>query len=232
MTNKQPQRMQDIPLTPANYAIVDSYARDIVGRGGTVPQHVAGWLRSAEATYNGMSPADQARVVGELQTARQHVAAYHAADGARTGYSEGDQYLRDASRGIGGQFDGADAAKLREISENKPTYKTVNKPVLSRQSGGRYEKQTIKETKYTDSESRRAALVLAFGKADAERAANGADAYGPLGRDIDPAYRNSGCERTRDVCEAWDQINAASAGGHALPTTNYEPATSGVAPTE
>lgn len=225
------QNLKDIPITPENYARLESFAYNIQARTGSIPQEFIDWHNRAVATLDSLPPDRQQAAVYELDQHRGAVAQAQAVTERAVGYNEAQRYFKDASRGIGGNVEGADARKLREIAENKTTVTKTRVPVRGANGSTvadpwtkqtRYETKRTESQKYSDSDARRAALVLAFAKHDSKRAEAGAPMFAKSDG-IDPAYLNSPHERTRDVAEAMEQVESQAAIGGPMPTDDYEP---------
>lgn len=221
-----PRNMNEIPLTPGNYARIEKYAQHILQRGGEIPAPMIGWLQAADSAFQQLAPQHQHMALQQLEHERTVIAKYDRVQDGAVGRSEANQWFKEHSRGIGGQQDGANASKLREIAENKTTTTKQTRQVLT-SDGVRKETVYKDSQKYSDSDARRAALVLAFAKHEARNAKQGGESFTNLDDRIDDAYLNSPHERQRDVANAMLEVETKASLGEPLPTgSNVSPASS------
>lgn len=231
MTNakQQPRDFSEIPLTPNNYARLERIAHQILNRGGQLPPDLIRWQQAAEQHYGSMSYAQQQAALAELNQARVVAERFDRVTDQAIGRHQADQFFRDRSRGIGGEFEGVEAKRLREIAENKVT--VTEKRVPRRDARGatvalygktEYDIDRTETRKYSDSDARRAALVLAFGKHEAERMSNGADSFTGMGDEIPDYKLNDTVHAGGDVARAMLECETKAAVGESLPTTEYQ----------
>jgi hypothetical protein len=229
MANQKLRSLTEITYTPANYARIEGFARAVIALGGTVPPEMLSWARNAEAQYSAMTPAQQQATLHELGHYREQVTQYQETTDSAAAYAEAGQYFRDNSRGIGGNEKGVDAKTLREIAENRVTVtdkrvprKDANGATVSLYGKTQYDTDRKESRKYSDSDSRRASLVLSFAKYDGQRASNGADMLAKS--DAIPDYKlNDNVHAGGDVARAMEQLESAAAAGHDMPTADYSP---------
>jgi hypothetical protein len=227
MANK-PRNMREIPITVENYARVESYARAIIARGGTLPPDMIAWGQQAQSAFESMPARDQQYALHQLEQQRAQVEYNQFVTEQAVGRAEAGQWVKDHSRGLGANGEGVSLSKLKEIADNKKDVKVTRQAVKNAAGVNvtdQYTKKTKYETKrtesqkYTDDQSRRASLVLAFGEADAQRASEGKDTYTNMDSDIDPSYLNSPNDRQSDVANAMLEVESRSAAGHELPAS-------------
>ena len=225
---RNPRDFSEIPLTPNNYARLERIAHQILNRGGQLPPDLIRWQQAAEQHYGSMSYAQQQTALGELNQARVVAERFDRVTDQAIGRHQADQFFRDRSRGIGGEFEGVEAKRLREIADNKVT--VTEKRVPRRDARGatvalygktEYDIDRTETRKYSDSDARRAALVLAFGKHEAERMSRDGESISGMHDEI-PEYKlNDTVHAGGDVARAMLECETKAAVGESLPTTEY-----------
>jgi hypothetical protein len=229
---KNPRNIGEVPITAENYARIERIANGLLSRGTPLPPQLTGWMQAAERHYGSMSYQQQQATLAQLDRARVDVQRFDATTDAALGRIAADKFFHDRTRGMAGELEGVDAKRLREIAENKTLVKETRQPV--RNAAGatvadpwskkqQYETKRTESRKYTDDDSRRASLVLAFGKHEAERVTNGSDALsGGFGDDIPEHRLNDTTHAGGDVARAMLEVESKASIGESLPTTEYQ----------
>lgn len=227
---RNPRDFSEIPLTPNNYARLERIAHQVLNRGGQLPPDLIRWQQAAEQHYGSMSYAQQQAALAELNQARVVAERFDRVTDQAIGRHQADQFFRDRSRGLGGEFEGVDAKRLREIAENPVT--VTEKRIARRTENGAtvadpYTKRTVYDTdrtetrKYSDSDARRAALVLAFGKHEAESMSRGGESISGMHDEIPDYKLNDTVHAGGDVARAMLEVETKAAVGDSLPTSEY-----------
>jgi hypothetical protein len=228
MSNK-PRDISEIPITPANYARLERIAYNIMTRGGQIPPQLSAWQQRAEQYYGSLNYNQQQRTLAELDTARYNAQRFDQITDQAIGRQQADQFFRDSSRGIAGNIEGVEAKRLREIAENQKIVKETRQARRNEQGGTiadpwtkktQYETKRTESKKYSDSDARRAALILAFAKHDGARAERGADRFG--GNDEIPDHKLTSSHADGDVAHAMLEVESKATVGEPLPTSTYE----------